>query len=167
MVINQQNAIRVDPRALGRFLARVRRELRLNGHEVTVCLLDDRRMAGLNRRFRAKRGSTDVLSFPSRAVEVPVRRKSARTDGRAWTSATSPAPSYLGDIAISPHVARRNARRLGRTLDSELRVLILHGLLHLLGYDHESDDGRMERFERRLRRRLGLEAAKSARHGKP
>ena len=65
---------------------------------------------------------------------------------------------YLGDIAIAPTVARRNARRFGRSLGSELRILMLHGALHLLGYDHERDNGEMERLERRLRRRLGLGA---------
>jgi probable rRNA maturation factor len=63
----------------------------------------------------------------------------------------------LGDIAIAPMVARRNAKRFGRTLPGELRILILHGVLHLMGYDHETDNGQMERRERILRRRLGLE----------
>jgi probable rRNA maturation factor len=64
--------------------------------------------------------------------------------------------AFLGDIAISPATARRNAKKLGRSLPSELRVLILHGVLHLLGYDHETDCGLMDRVEGRLRRRLGL-----------
>jgi probable rRNA maturation factor len=63
---------------------------------------------------------------------------------------------FLGDIAISPAVARRNAYSLGRSLSGEIRVLILHGVLHLLGYDHETDRGEMDRVEGRLRRRLGL-----------
>jgi len=66
------------------------------------------------------------------------------------------APPYLGDIAIAPAVARQNARRLGRGFGCEMRVLILHGLLHLMGYDHETDTGQMERRERSLRRQLGL-----------
>lgn len=65
-------------------------------------------------------------------------------------------PAYLGDIAIAPAVARRNALRFGRTFESEMRILILHGMLHLLGYDHETDAGQMDRKERRLRRALGL-----------
>ena len=64
--------------------------------------------------------------------------------------------SYLGDIAIAPAVARRNARHLGRKFEDEMRILILHGMLHLMGYDHETDSGQMERRERRLRRSLGL-----------
>jgi probable rRNA maturation factor len=63
---------------------------------------------------------------------------------------------FLGDIAISPRVARRNAKSLGRQLPEELKVLILHGVLHLLGYDHETDRGEMERIEMRLRRKLGV-----------
>jgi rRNA maturation RNase YbeY len=78
-------------------------------------------------------------------VAVPARR--TRSMGN---------PHYLGDIAISPATARRNAKQYGRTLQGELRILILHGTLHLLGYDHETDRGEMYRFEQRLRRRLGL-----------
>jgi probable rRNA maturation factor len=66
------------------------------------------------------------------------------------------AGEYLGDIAISPATARRYARQNGRRLSSELRVLILHGILHLLGYDHETDRGEMDRVERKLRERFGL-----------
>lgn len=73
---------------------------------------------------------------------------------------------YLGDIAIAPAVARRNARRFARTLDGELKILILHGVLHLLGYDHETDQGQMDRVEARLRRRLGLERDASRRQSK-
>jgi probable rRNA maturation factor len=76
-----------------------------------------------------------------------------RTPGRR---SRSKAEAFLGDVAISPATARRNAKRLGRTLPSELQILILHGLLHLLGYDHETDRGEMDRVEARLRQRLGL-----------
>lgn len=74
----------------------------------------------------------------------------------SFTSFTS-STCYLGDIAIAPVVARANARRFGRTTDEELRILILHGVLHLMGYDHETDHGEMDRREQRLRRKLGLE----------
>ncbi len=66
---------------------------------------------------------------------------------------------YVGDIALSPETARRNARRYSRSLPEELRILVLHGLIHLAGFDHETDEGQMERLERRLRRRLGLETS--------
>ncbi len=65
-------------------------------------------------------------------------------------------PQYIGDIAIAPAVAKRNASRFGRTFDDEMRILILHGILHLMGYDHEADDGQMERRENKLRRELRL-----------
>ena len=65
----------------------------------------------------------------------------------------------MGDIAVSPETARRNARRYSRSLPAELRILVLHGLIHLAGFDHETDEGQMERLERRLRRRLGLESS--------
>ena len=65
-------------------------------------------------------------------------------------------PKYVGDIAISPETARRNARRFSRALNVEMRILILHGMIHLAGFDHETDHGEMDRLERRLRRRLGV-----------
>jgi probable rRNA maturation factor len=71
-------------------------------------------------------------------------------------NASAHSGKYFGDIAIAPAVARRNARRFGRTFDNEMRILILHGILHLMGYDHEADDGQMERRENRLRRELKL-----------
>jgi len=92
----------------------------------------DARVRALNRKFRRKDKPTDVLSFPS--------------DQRG----------YLGDVVIASGIAARQARQAGHPVGTELRVLALHGLLHLLGYDHEHDDGRMARLERRLRRRGGL-----------
>jgi probable rRNA maturation factor len=100
---------------------------------VTVAIVSDARVRALNRQYRRKDKATDVLSFPS---------------GER---------GYLGDVVIAAGVAARQAHEAGHTLATELRVLALHGLLHLLGYDHERDDGRMARLERRLRRRGGLE----------
>jgi probable rRNA maturation factor len=99
---------------------------------VTVALVPDRQIHALNRRFRQKDRPTDVLSFPAEE------------------------PGQLGDVVIALGVARRQAVAAGHPIGTELRILALHGLLHLLGYDHEQDDGRMERLERRLRRRGGL-----------
>ena len=87
--------------------------------------------------------------------ETQHRNGFSSTSFTSFTSFTS-STSYLGDIAIAPVVARENARRFGRTLNDELRILILHGMLHLMGYDHETDNGEMERREQRLRRTLGL-----------
>lgn len=148
-ILNRQRAVRVSLPPLESFLRRIRREVRLDGRQVSICFVTDREIARLNRAYRGKNKATDVLSFPAGAQEH-------RAPSSSFASSTS-SSSFLGDIAISPAVARRNARRLGRTLPDELRILILHGVLHLLGYDHETDRGQMVRRERRLRRRLGLE----------
>src|SRR3954454_20577228 len=113
--------------------------------EVAVALVSDARMRELNRRFRRKDTPTDVLSFPS------------ETSG---PRASGVGPRFFGDIVISAMTARRQARETGHSYASELKVLALHGLLHLLGYDHDdpSDGGRMARLERRLRAQGGLRA---------
>ena len=84
----------------------------------------------------------------------PREKKGSRGTWRG--KCARPSGKFLGDIAIAPAVAKRNAKSLNRTLPEELKVLILHGVLHLLGYDHESDQGEMERIEMRLRRRMGI-----------
>lgn len=150
MILNQQHEVRVARRPLESFLRRVKRELGLNQSDVTVCLVSDKAMARLNQSFRKKKGPTDVLSFPAVA-----RNKSLRL-GRKSKVTNSPKREYLGDIAISPATARRYAKNNGRHLASELRVLILHGILHLLGYDHETDGGEMDAMEQKLRKRIGL-----------
>ncbi|MGD9902353.1 MAG: rRNA maturation RNase YbeY [Vicinamibacterales bacterium] len=99
--------------------------------ELTVALVSDRRMRSLNRTFRGVDRATDVLSFAGE-------------------------PPQLGDIVIATGVAARQAREAGHALGTEVRVLALHGLLHLLGFDHDGDDGAMARVEQRLRRRGGL-----------
>jgi probable rRNA maturation factor len=105
------------------------------GSRSFCCLLtDDRQLRRLNRQFLARDYPTDVLSFPG-------------SDGS------------LGDIAISVDRARRQAAEFGHSLEEELSVLMLHGVLHLLGMDHERDRGRMRRAEVRWRRALGLPAA--------
>jgi probable rRNA maturation factor len=135
-VQNRQRAHRVRPRALAGFLARLAGELPSRGVDsVAVVLVSDRRMLQLNRTYRGRAATTDVLSFPADRGG-PARER------------------HLGDIVISVATAAQQARRDGRSLDRELRELALHGYLHLLGYDHETDDGTMRRLERRLRGRL-------------
>jgi probable rRNA maturation factor len=150
MIVNRQRRVRVRLRGLEEFLRRARKRLRIVPNAVAVCLVTDAEMARWNHEYRGKHGPTDVLSF----------RFGGHPDGKAQRHRVGRvrggADGYLGDIAIAPSVAERNARRLGRTFDSEMRILILHGLLHLMGYDHETDDGQMERRERRLRRELRL-----------
>lgn len=146
MIMNRQRRMRVPLKLLEKFMLRAQRELHLSADSLTVCLVTDAEIARWNRDYRGKRGPTDVLSFP-----VEAQRKSVRRTRRGLS-----AVRYLGDIAIAPAVARRNARRFGRTFENEMRVLILHGMLHLMGYDHETDNGQMDRREQRLRRALGL-----------
>jgi probable rRNA maturation factor len=153
MILNRQRSVRLSTRALESFLLRVRRELDLEQAQVTVCLVSDAEIAGMNQSFRKKRGPTDVLSFP--AVKLGNPRPSRRLAVSSVLDSLQ-AETSLGDIAIAPAVAKRNAKNYGRTLPAELKILILHGVLHLLGFDHEADRGEMDRTEKKLRRRLGL-----------
>jgi probable rRNA maturation factor len=123
-------------RTLGRFLTEAQAAVRLRG-QVTILLTTDAAIRNLNRRFRGKNKATDVLSFPA--------------------DTTAPGSEKIaGDLAISVSTALRQAAGQGHSLSTEIKVLILHGLLHLAGYDHEADSGQMERRERLLRGRLGL-----------
>ena len=116
--------------------------------EVAIALVSDARIRSLNRRYRQMNKPTDVLSFADDA-KAPAASGEPREANRA-----------LGDIVIATGVARRQAKTAGHSYQTELRVLALHGLLHLLGYDHDDrlDRGRMARAEARLRRKGGLEA---------
>jgi probable rRNA maturation factor len=149
---------------LGAWLARVA-PLRAHG-TVAVALVSDRRIRALNRSYRRKDYATDVLSFPGAPAFAPwhspkLRRarpmRHRRVGGPRSASPQPLAPSpFLGDIVIARGVAKRQARAARHTEATELKILALHGLLHLLGYDHERDHGRMRRVERRLRRKGGL-----------
>jgi probable rRNA maturation factor len=166
MMINRQNSVRISIAPLKLFLLEVCRVLRVPPESVTVCLVTNPMIARWNSQYRAKKTPTDVLSFPATGpAKNPghPRRMADRRTIRAFDKPRRPRRAafredgaYLGDLAIAPAVARRNARQFGRTLDREIKILILHGMLHLLGYDHEADHGQMERRERRLRRLLGL-----------
>jgi probable rRNA maturation factor len=132
-------------RGLARWLARAApRGVR---GAVTVALVGDTRMRTLNRVWRGVNRPTDVLAFPSgEGAGAP----------RGLRAGHQAEPAPLGDIVIAVGVARRQARRIGHPLAAELRVLALHGLLHLAGYDHERDRGEMRRLEQRLLRKVGL-----------
>ncbi|MBI4477296.1 MAG: rRNA maturation RNase YbeY [Acidobacteria bacterium] len=134
---------------------------------ITIALVSDRQMRALNRTYRHIDRATDVLSFPAsaerdlsapgsglRAPGMQIRRKSSRS--RQPVARSQEVGRHLGDLAISLDTARRQADEMRHSLQTELRVLALHGLLHLLGYDHERDRGEMARLERRLGRRRGL-----------
>ena len=120
--------------------------------EVAIALVTDAHSQKLNSQYRHKRSATDVLSFPA---------ASEHENGSRIPDPGSPMPTrFLGDIVIATGTARKQAKDAGHSYQAELRVLALHGLLHLLGYDHEnrSDAGRMRRIESRLRRQGGLRA---------
>lgn len=138
MIVNRQRRVSVDVGSLRNFYDRARQELSFPPESVTIQLISDTAMSRLNRTFRNKQGPTDVLSFP------------------AMRSKPNKNTKYVGDIAISPETARRNARRFTRTLGVELKILVLHGMIHLAGFDHETDHGEMDQLERRLRNRLGI-----------
>jgi probable rRNA maturation factor len=134
---------------LGAWLARI--APRTARGAVTIAILPDAKVKALNRQYRGMNKATDVLSFPAETGQRAERKGQKRLSPQPL--ALSP---FLGDIVIARGVAARQARNLGHPVATELRVLALHGLLHLLGYDHEADNGRMARTEARLRRRAGL-----------
>ena len=139
---------------------------------VSVAIVSDRRVRALNRIYRRKDAATDVLSFPvadtkalprrtrTTALRARMKMGTSRTPKYAVSSGFGSVPSvlelFLGEIVIARGVARRQARAAGHDEPTELRVLALHGLLHLIGYEHERDDGEMRRVEERLRRKGGL-----------
>jgi probable rRNA maturation factor len=137
LVIFQKRVPDLTELALGRFMARARRAVGLKG-TVNVLLTTSAEMKSLNRRFRGKDKPTDVLSFPADPVEPGAARKDA------------------GEIAISAEIATKNARSLGHAPTEEVKILVLHGLLHLRGYDHECDNGQMATREKQLRAKLHL-----------
>jgi probable rRNA maturation factor len=130
LVQNPNRYPEVDRRRLTHWLAALLGELAPDASSFTARFVGRRAIAGLNRGFRGRAGATDVLSFPGEA---------------------SPEGRHLGDVVICVPVARQQAPAGG--VEPELRRLVLHGVLHCLGHDHETDDGEMSRLERRLRRR--------------
>jgi probable rRNA maturation factor len=143
LVIIRKKVAGLSEAALAKFVTRARRSVGLRG-PVSVLVTSSHELQALNRRFRGKNKPTDVLSFP--AMPGAMR-------------------DFAGDVAISAEIAARNARRLGHTGAEEIRILALHAVLHLAGYDHELDDGEMERKEGRLRRTLGLPVGLIERRG--
>jgi probable rRNA maturation factor len=142
-----QRRWQIDPAAIQHYLQKVWNtitgSIEISGAkqtEVSVVFLNQEQMKKYNQKYRKKNYSTDVLSFPA-------------DDLRAGT----PAPQedwYLGDILLCIDKAQENAAMAGSTIDRELQVLLLHGVLHLLGYDHETDHGEMDALESKLRKRL-------------
>lgn len=138
-LINRQDAAVVSTASLKTFTRRLKQRMKLGKRGFTICLMGDAEIRRLNRSFRGNDKATDVLSFP--------------WVGRVATSGRNK-PIFLGDIAISVETATRNARREGHSALNEIRWLILHGVLHLLGYDHATDNGEMTRLELEVRDEL-------------
>ncbi|MGB6383917.1 MAG: rRNA maturation RNase YbeY [Terriglobales bacterium] len=134
MVIFQKRVPDLTELALGRFVTRARYTAGLKG-TVNVLLTSSAEMKSLNRRFCGKDKPTDVLSFPA---EPGAQKR------------------FAGEIAISAEIASQNARALGHSPAEEVKILVLHGVLHLRGYDHECDNGQMARREKQLRAKLRL-----------
>jgi probable rRNA maturation factor len=137
VIIVKKRVAGATEEAMGRFVVRAARAAGVSG-KVNVLLTSNRELQSLNQRFRGKDLPTDVISFPA-AATLPER--------------------FAGDIAISAELAASNSKKLGHSAVDEVKILVLHGLLHLAGYDHEHDEGRMARKEQRLRRLLGLPVA--------
>ena len=136
-VVNRQRKVRIDPEHWESFSENALMAIRQEPADVTIAFVSDRQIKELNRRFRGIDKATDVLSFPA----------GDETGGET---------PNLGDIAISLERAGIQAQENRMTLDEEIAQLILHGLLHLCGFDHETDKGEMNRMELRLRRQLGI-----------
>jgi len=135
-------------RGLRAFLKRLQAEVA--GGRAFCCLITgDAELRRLNREFRGQDYPTDVLSFPLQKHPLP--------DGRGSEASASPS-APCGEIAISYDAARRQSAEFGHSVDREIQILMLHGMLHLLGMDHETDRGRMLSVERKWRIRLGLPA---------
>jgi probable rRNA maturation factor len=138
-VVNRQRKIAIDCDQWETFALKALRVLPTKASEATIGFVSDRRMRELNRVWRGKRGTTDVLSFSPGPDEFD-----------------NPGGSNLGDVVISVEKAARQAKENHLSLDQEIAQLILHGLIHLCGYDHSTDNGEMDRLELRLRKKLGL-----------
>ena len=131
-VVNRQRRLQLDTEAWSSFAVRALRAIGKSEASATIAFVSNKRIRELNRQFRGIDKATDVLSFPAEEE------------------------SNLGDVAVSVETAADQAKENGLSFEDEIAQLILHGLLHLSGYDHETDDGEMNRLELRLRRKLGI-----------
>ena len=138
-VVNRQRKFPIASTRWETFGAKALKVLPVKNASATVVFVSDRAMSELNRRWRGQRGPTDVLSFPA------AQDKFEKAEGL-----------NLGDVVISVEQAARQAKQNKLSLDNEISQLTLHGLLHLCGYDHLTDEGEMNRLELRLRKKLGI-----------
>jgi probable rRNA maturation factor len=151
VIVNQQKRVALDLADLRAYVRRVRSALKMGKADFNVCFVDDDEIRRLNSEYRGKQTPTDVLSFAWQAEDEsgPEQLEAGEFEG------------FCGDIVISVDTAARNARTEGHSTQEEIRLLILHGALHLLGYDHATDQGEMTALELSLRESLGLTAAAS------
>ncbi|HMQ05121.1 MAG TPA: rRNA maturation RNase YbeY [Pyrinomonadaceae bacterium] len=156
-VVDLQRKVKLDLPQIRAFVERLPEMVPESGQGTfSVAFVSDRRMRELNMFFRGKDSTTDVLSFPHVPDEFVV---SGPQDSRSVVENASPdtkIQDFLGDIVISAEQAARQAGENELSLDIEIKQLVLHGLLHLCGYDHETDDGEMDACELDLRERLGI-----------
>ena len=129
MVLNRQRKIKINRKPLLELEKKLKEEFSEN-RDFSVVIVSDKKISQLNETYRGKKGPTDVLSF-----------EAGQDD-------------YLGDIIISAETAERQARQMGHSLEKELKILMIHGFLHLLGYDHETDHGEMRELEKKLWKKL-------------
>ena len=138
LVLNNQRKVKIDISVLTTFVDQLKNLDEMQDRSMSLVFISDRRMKELNSFFRGKDSTTDVLSFPHEPDEFDTDKNN------------------LGDIVISAEQAERQAKENGLTLENEIKQLILHGVLHLCGYDHETDDGEMNARELELRDKLGI-----------
>lgn len=144
-IINNQRKIKFDRKDFQKFAERAASEIdETENKSFTVAFVSDKKMRELNFEYREKDKTTDVLSFPFEADEFDLSEPEALADG------------FLGDIIISAEQAARQAAENNLTLEHEIKQLILHGILHLCGYDHETDDGEMNARELELRDKFSI-----------
>lgn len=137
--INRQRRRRINPKPSREFGEKALRTIHKDNADATIVFVSDRTIKDLNRRFRGQTQATDVLSFPTKAESFEAENR-----------------RHLGDVVISVARAAVQAKQNGLSFQNEVEQLILHGLLHLCGYDHETDKGEMNRLELKLRRKLGI-----------
>jgi probable rRNA maturation factor len=140
IILNRQRKYRISISSLRQFAKTLGKKLRIPDVEFTVVLSNDQVIRRLNRDYRQKDKATDILSFPPGSCGQP---HPLHFDNRT-----------LGDMIVSVETARKQAFERKHSLNTELRILLIHGLLHLLGYDHETDQGQMRRKELKLQREL-------------
>ena len=155
-LVNLQRKVKLDTSELRSYIGKLSSVVsEAQGKSFAVAFVSDERMTGLNSFFRGNESTTDVLSFLHEAEEF-VQDTRIRVAGEEQPEADTSYKDFLGDIVISAEQAERQAKENRLTLKNEIKQLILHGLLHLCGYDHETDSGEMNRRELELRKQLKI-----------